>query len=59
MLYFIPLLSRLQHRRRTRDEVNMGVRIGVSDIKEDSKEELAAGNKRSGVEINGNRRKAN
>ena len=59
MLYFIPLLSRLQHRRRTRDEVNMGVRIGVSDIKEDSKEELATGNKSSGVEINGNRRKAN
>lgn len=56
MLYFIPLLSRLQHRRRTRDEVNMGVRIGVNDKKEESKEAFAT-NKESGVEINGNRRR--
>ena len=57
MLFFIPLLTRLQHRRRTRNEVNMGVRIGVSNVKEDSKEELATGNK--GVEVSGNRRKGN
>ena len=41
MLYFIPLLTKLQHKRRTRKEVNMGVRIGVSDIQEVNDEEIA------------------